>query len=560
MPAGPDPATLRAYEKASDLYARGRHDEARTRAISLLERDPGYGPALHLVAVIAFLQYDRPVALEYAQRATEADPGSVRYRKTLVQVLYRSARFDEAVAVASEGLATSPESIDLLDVQAEALLAAGRPRDAVRPLQAALKLEPNNFRALLRIGGAFGALGLREPALSAYRNAATAEPDDARPHFGAGIVLRNEGDYAQAKASFLRAHELDSNFVDPLVQLARVEKASAGDVLFDRLEKQLSRTDLRARGRAMIGFALGKMYEDVGDYDRAFDHFAAANRQRARDDDQPSAADHLAAVGETLERCCDERFFAERRDQGAATELPVFIVGMPRSGTTLIETILACHPAVYGAGELVHVPDIRRGLVRETPPSDWDPLLLGLPAAAVERAAQAYAAHLQSLAPGAARVIDKMPGNFEHLWLIALLFPRARVIHARRDAADTCLSCFVTNFEYAHNYRNDLATLGRYYRSYRRLMKHWRRVCPLPLLEIDYEELVADQEKISRRMVDFLGLDWHPDCLEFHKSSRSVQTASNVQVGRKMYQSSVQRWRRYERHLGPLLEELARDD
>ena len=544
------------FKRAVALYKDGRNDQAKNLALKILQAHPDYGPAHHLVAVISYLQDDRQGALDHAQRAVEEMPQTVEYLKTLVQIQARMNFYPEALGNVERALALDSRSVSLLNLQAETQLMAGNPRGAIKALQQIAAIEPDNLAALLKTGEAFQALGLVTQALASYRQAMNIDPGNPRPHQGSGLALLGMGEYAQAKASFLKAHELDPDLVDPLIQLARVEKAQPGDEIIAKLETILQQPELRAQGKAMIRFAVGKMYDDCRDYDRAFAHFAEANRQREILGSGKSSLDEMSAIVQTLERCCDENYFAERNSHGHETELPVFVVGMPRSGTTLIETLLASHHQVHGAGELIHIADIQSGLMRKVPPESWDPLVLGLKPEATARAAKAYADHLQSMAPQALRIVDKMPRNFQNLWLIALLFPRARVIHSRRDPVDTCLSCFVTDFVRSHNYRNDLTTLGRYYRLYQRLMDHWKRVCPLPLLEVHYEELVANQEKISRRMVEFLGLQWDEDCLDFHKSSRSIQTASNVQVGRAMYTTSIERWRRYEKHLGPLLEAL----
>lgn len=546
-----------AYERAAAHYAEGRIDEAGDQARAALAENPHFGPALHMLALLAHRCGDWSEALDLAERAVQSDPDSVRYRKTLVQILQRCGSVERAIQVAEEGLRRQPESVELLDVQAEALLAAGRPVEALSRLRAARQLAPRDLRVLLRIGEAFTALGRRQPAVEAFTQAQELAPADARAPFGLGVVLRNEGDYEGAKHSFLRALEIEPDHVEALIQLARIGKAQAGDFKFERLQAGLGRPGLGAPQRARIHLALGKMYEDAGDFDAAFEQYQRGNEQRAIADTRPPAVERLAAASAVLRRCCDADFFAARTGFGAPTPLPVFVVGMPRSGTTLVETILACHPQVHGAGELVHVPDIVRGLLGDAEPDRWEPILRGLDADTTCRAGAEYALHLQSLAPGAGRIVDKLPDNFRHLWLIALLLPQARVIHVRRDALDTCLSCFTTDFATGHNYRNDLVSLGRYHALYRGLMEHWRRVVPLRLLEIDYESLVTDQETTSRRLVDFLGLDWDPACLDFHRSGRAVQTASNVQVGRPLYGSSVGRWRRFEKHLGPLRRALA---
>jgi len=228
---------------------------------------------------------------------------------------------------------------------------------------------------------------------------------------------------------------------------------------------------------------------------------------------------------------------------------------MPRSGTTLVEQVLASHPAVHGGGELTTLADIVReqaGLRSCTYPR----VLADLEAAEVSALGAEYVRRLRALAPGALRVTDKMPGNFRFLGLIRLALPGARIIHCRRNPVDTCLSCYQQNFHEGHAFTNDLTDLGRYYRAYARLMEQWRRIFPGQFLEVDYEGLVTDFERESRRMLEFAGLPWDDACLRFHQTPRSVDTASRWQVRQPLYRRSVERRRNYERHLGPLREAL----
>ncbi|HEY1921742.1 MAG TPA: sulfotransferase, partial [Tepidisphaeraceae bacterium] len=235
-------------------------------------------------------------------------------------------------------------------------------------------------------------------------------------------------------------------------------------------------------------------------------------------------------------------------------EKPVFIVGMPRSGTSLVEQIAASHPAVHGAGELNFMFRVLDGTVgmlgsnTENYPACLDRLTTEI----ADKAAGIYLGPLTALNPDAARITDKMPLNWFHLGLIALLFPGARIIHCRRDSMDTCLSCFLTHFNSGHEYKHNLPHLGHFYRIYERMMAHWRSAIDMPMLEVAYEDVVAGAETQSRRIVEFLGLAWDDRCLTPHKTKRAVATASVQQVRRPIYNTSVRRWRRYEKHLGPL--------
>jgi hypothetical protein len=237
---------------------------------------------------------------------------------------------------------------------------------------------------------------------------------------------------------------------------------------------------------------------------------------------------------------------------GTESETPVFIVGMPRSGTTLVEQILASHPDTFGAGE---TRNIQRLVSQFGRPGEYPECVARLDVNVARRLADEYVLELHRRSGGKARVTDKLPGNFHHLGLIATLFPRAQIIHCQRDPRDTCWSCYFHNFQEV-TYNCDLETLGGYYREYERLMSHWKACLPVPIFEVHYEQLVEEPERIIRELIAFCGLKWNDDCLRFHETRRPVRTASNLQVRQPVYQHAVGRWRNYTRHLGTLLTAL----
>jgi hypothetical protein len=265
---------------------------------------------------------------------------------------------------------------------------------------------------------------------------------------------------------------------------------------------------------------------------------------------------HQAGVDQLI-RTFDAVYFRRVRGFGISSELPLFIVGMPRSGTTLVEQIVASHPQVFGAGELRDVERIALSLAAHLGNDVGYPSCLAkAPAEAVRAMAERHLHRLTALAGGSVRIVDKMPTNYLHLGLIATLFPQARIIHCRRGPLDTCVSCYFSYFR-GLPFAWDLEELGRYHRSYDSLMAHWKAVLPLPVLDVSYEELVDNQEAISRRLMEFCGLDWDERCLAFHETPRPVHTASTMQVRQPIYKSSVGRWRRYEAHLQPLVRALS---
>jgi hypothetical protein len=289
--------------------------------------------------------------------------------------------------------------------------------------------------------------------------------------------------------------------------------------------------------------ALGKYYDDIDDRPAAFEHHRMGNELARRSRMRYDRAEMTQRVTRTL-AAFDATGLAALRPGGSASELPVFVVGMPRSGTSLTEQILASHPNVHGAGELLYwifASDAERAASPEQR------------AETIAQLGRAYLEGLAAQAPDVSRIVDKLPVNFRNIGLIHAALPGARFIHLERNALDTCLSIYFQGFSAAHLYATDFGDLAHYYHEYRRLMMHWRAVLPAgTLIDVRYEDLVDDPESGSRRMLAHLGLPWDPRCLEFHRTARPVLTASNWQVRQPMNRNSVQRWRRYERFIEPL--------
>ena len=306
----------------------------------------------------------------------------------------------------------------------------------------------------------------------------------------------------------------------------------------------------------MTHFALAKAYRELGEPDRGFAHLLQGNavyRSQIEYDEAATldALDNLAQV-----------FSAElldaRKNLGDPSTVPVFIVGMPRSGTTLVEQILASHSAVFGAGERkILAETVERAVAAQLGGEKYPGIIWTMPDATLREMGARCVAELRKLAPDARRITDKMPSNFVFIGLIRLILPNACIIHVKRDPVDNCLSCFATLFTQVQPFAFDLAELGRCHRRYQQLMTHWRSVLPPgAMLEVEYETLVQDFEAQARRIVAYCGLDWQPACLEFHKTSRPVKTASMVQVRQPLYRTSVGRWRPDPAVLQPLLDAL----
>ena len=298
--------------------------------------------------------------------------------------------------------------------------------------------------------------------------------------------------------------------------------------------------------------AAGKVYQDLGCFDPAYQHFAAAHTSQPKLELRNDLPGRVPAMAGVFSR----EFFSRHRDLANPTERPVFVFGMPRSGTSLVEQILASHPDVHGCGELYFLHSEASRIIREfgsvatmAKQSDsW--------ADTAKRISSNYLDLLSAYSATAKRVVDKMPHNFEILWFLALVFPHATFIHVRRNPMDTCVSCFTHPLGPFHRYANDQTTLGKYYRAYHALMEHWKGTLPVGIVDVSYEKLVSDTNGEARRLVAATGLEWSDDCIDFHSSRRSVRTLSRRQVEQPVYQNAIGAWRRYGTKFEPLRKAL----
>jgi tetratricopeptide (TPR) repeat protein len=371
------------------------------------------------------------------------------------------------------------------------------------------------------------------------------------PEFAAAVVLladlhADQGQFAAAEALFKRAISIEPELPRAWAAIAHLRKMTCADAGWSLQAQRLADASLPPRQEIYLRYALGKYFDDLRDFDQAFLNFKRAN-DLARGLLGPFDRNNLTRAVDHISRVYDRRWLQQARISAGASARAVFIVGMPRSGTSLAEQILASHPAIHGAGELTFWKAAAAtyqscALSRETS------------ASTLSRLRDDYLRLLQDLSPGALRVVDKMPANVLFLGVIHAALPEARIIHMQRNPIDTCLSMYFQHFETPHPYAHDLQDLAYYYREILRLMEHWRSTLPPgAILDVPYEGIVADHEAWSRTMLEFIGLPWHPQCLDFHLTGRTVMTASKWQVRQRISNASVERWRNYRKFVGPLL-------
>ncbi len=490
------------------------------------------------------------------REALRLKPDYAEAHNSLALSLGGLGRLDAAGDSLREALRLKPNYAEAHSNLGYVLFEQDRLDEAVAEIEAALRLKPGDAKTRIKLAQAETERENLETALELYEAILRGQPDHEGALAGKAGILDRKGQREEAGSivrPFAESGSLPTAMVPLYEKLWRGAGRQAEAVAF--LEAMAARETLTPEGRRGLEFALGSLNDSLGHYDAAFAHYAEGNALRTVDYDP-------AATAESFDRriafFSAERFASLPRAEDRS-ELPVFIFGMPRSGTTLVEQILSCHPRVRAAGELSSMQRLSASLGLDFQPREGAPPEPETGEAAFAAASREYLDMLREKASGAERVTDKMPYNFEQLGLISRLLPGARVIHCSRDPLDTCLSCYFQNFARGNFQTNDLRHLGRYYRQYRRLMEHWRGMVDLTLLEVSYEAHVEAPERVCREILDFLGLEWEPRCLEFHTAKRFVKTASREQVQKPIYRSSVGRWRHYEAHLGPLKEALAAD-
>jgi tetratricopeptide (TPR) repeat protein len=536
-------------------YMKGKMEEAKRHLEHAVALDPNQAAFHNHLAVVCRALGETEAAVGHYRKALELNPNEPVFFGNLGHALRRLKQTDEAIDCYRRAVALAPGETSLAVNLGLALGEAKRYAESLAVLREAVAVSPELAGAHLALGNALAGLERYEEAIAAYRQAAALDPTNPGSHHNMGTALQNLGRMEEAAEAYRCALAVRPDFTASLRQLASMRSHAPGAEEAAELEKLLWDDALPEESRVELYMALASTYDTRGDFDKAWERLQAGNQiiHRKLGYDPEGNTRFVDRIIDTFSK----GFFAERRSWGNPSELPVFIVGMPRSGTTLVEQIICSHPQVYGAGELRRMHELSSALPaqlkRRLP---YPEVARHLDRSTTGELAQEYLDHLLSLSPDAVRITDKMPFNYRLIGLISLCFPNARVINCRRDPLDICLSCYFAKFREALDFAYNLVDLGRYYRDYERLMAHWRDTVRLRWLDMSYEELVAHQEEKSRELVAFCGLEWDARCLNYHETERAVLTASNWQVRQPIYRSSVARWQHYEKFLGPLIETL----
>lgn len=534
--------------------ALGRRDDAIQQLIRALHLQPEWSDAWFNLGVLYGEAENYEAAIASYQKLLSLNPRHLAGLNNLGDLLARLNRKNEAAQALRQALALRPDFTDA-QYNLARLILDEQPDEAASLLAKIVKTRPQWIDANRLYARALARCGSHEAAHEVLTQALTHAPQEADLHNDLGLIRLEMGDMRSAQDAFQQALEREPRHIHALYNLTFSVKAAANPDLLQKLKAAIEDSDLLPdEERAMLHFAAGHLLEAAHDYDAAFIEFLQANKLK----NAPYDPAQNEAYFDAIKNVFTPELFAQF-NSGIDSEQAVFIVGMPRSGTTLAEQIIASHPQAAGAGELLLLNQIAHGLGGAlNSESSYPDCVRQLTPSIAAGLSNHYIKELQRRGgEQTLKITDKMPGNFVNLGLIALLLPKAKIIHCQRDPLNTCASCFTANFTGFLPYAYDLAHLGHYYRCYEDLMSYWAKVLPLSIYTLKYEELVSEPEQAIRRLIEFVGLPWSDACLAPHQTQRAVSTASNVQVREPIYRRSLDRASRFETHLEPLRRALS---
>lgn len=531
---------VNAYQDA--LTHRASYPEAYNNLGTLLQQDRKLEEAEHAL-----------------RKAIQQNPRYIEAHNNLAQLLAGQKKEVDALRVLSDALKFAPKNLQTLLITGRIQLRRNNLPAAEQAIRLALKEEPENAEALTLLGQVLHETDRYDEAIEVLEQAVAKNPDSPEALNFYGVALKSVGKLDEAREFILKALKMNDAMYGAYANLNDLVDFSngVGDELFNRMEAIFeSVQNKEAEPFLALHFAYAKALDDRGEHEKALDHYITGGRMKRAQLEYKES--ETFGFFDSIREAFPREAFENRKFAGLDDERPVFIIGMPRSGSTLVEQILSSHPDVYGAGEVKHLSRAL-GQLRDRFPSvpKYPEMMTKITPAQLDIVAKNYQQAIVQGAGDAMRITDKLLTNYFFVGMINLLFPKAKIINTQRDPVDTCLSGFTKLFKDDMPHSYDLGELGRYYGKYRELMEHWEKVLPEGVLvTVQYEDVVADTEKEARRLIEFLGLPWNDKCVDFHKSDRPVKTASVAQVRKPIYNTSVQRWKKYGAGLQPLVDAI----
>jgi tetratricopeptide (TPR) repeat protein len=537
-----------------NLYLqRGRFKEALNEYRKALKLAPNNPTLLTNIGNALQIQGENEKALSWLDKAISQDPGNAVAHNNFGNALWSLGKDREAVAAYKRALELNSNLADTHRNLGGIFIELEELDDAIDSFNQALRINPKDIKSYQGLGRARNAQGNLDQAVSAYQKAIAIDPANAEYYRELGRAFGDHGEIEKAISAHRKAVEINPKYAKAYQALSKNKKFTEYDDDMKAMESLFSTKRISDKDSIHLAFGLGKAYEDLGNFDKSMEFVIKATRLKRNLYDYSISESRQQF--DRIKEVFSPDFFSSHLDIGDPDGTPIFILGMPRSGTSLVEQILASHPDVFGAGELNDLQrvfeSIRRPVGRLR--SDTFPEgLIELDAGTFADLGKQYIARIRRYSSNANFITDKMPHNFLRIGFIRAILPNARIIHCVRDPMDNCFSLFKTDLLKGHKYSYDMSELGQYYKMYLELMDYWKDSMPGFIYDQSYEELVSCQKEQVSQLLQHCGLPWDDSCLDFHKTRRKVNTASNAQVSRPIYQDSVKLWTRYEKYLEPL--------
>ncbi|MBF0358738.1 MAG: tetratricopeptide repeat protein [Magnetococcales bacterium] len=554
------------FNLAISLNSSGERKEAITALESALEKEPGNRQiADYLHAVINDNPHEREEnalkkgvsfhnagrfkeAIECYKEALAIQPDNPITLSNMGTALQSIGMVEEGISSCKKAISIAPDYADPYNNLGYALQEKGRHQEAVNSFQKAVSINPGYSKAYFNLGNSLKQQGKHDEAAECFKKAISIDSSYAEAYCNLASILNEQGKIDEAVRNFEKAIAIKPGFTEAYHNLATTKKFTKKSEI--QKIKNLLSNETDTAGKINLNFALGKAMADMKNHSESFKYFHEGNRlKRAGIQFDIS---HTKQLFSQLKETFNSKFFQSRAGFGCKDSSPIFILGMPRSGSTLIEQILSSHADVYGAGELTFISDTLLKITKADQIDLIPKMVAKLSADDAVRLGDEYIKKVRKIEPATKFITDKMPENFMFIGLIKLILPNAKIIHSLRLPEDTCLSIFRTNFTQKHHYAYELGELGEYYRLYSTMMTHWQKLFPEDIYNIHYEDLIDNQEYESKKLLAYCKLDWDDRCLNFHESVRSVKTASSYQVRQPIYRSSVAGWLRFKKQLQPL--------
>jgi len=550
---------LQLMHQAAKMQNEGGSAKAESVYRDIIAKSPEFHQAYHALGLLAYQNKQPSLAVDLINHAIQLNDNVVLYQSNLCEILRLQNRLEEALKIGNMAVSTEPENVIAQYNLALALADNAQLEKAIETYQRVLELEPGHTLAWNNLGAALEKTGDKVNAKRAYQYAIASDGKHAESHNNLAVLMTESGQLESAVKHFNAAIKVQPGFVHAHQNLSTLKTYTKDDPHLKIMHSIAPQSEkLFPDERIRFKFAYAKALEDTGNYPESFSYYEQANNLKFSTFTYNDAPEQKLV--DRVIKLFNKELFDRKRFSSLDDNASVFIVGMPRSGTTLVEQILSSHKNVYGAGEISVLNDVvSKHLMKDNNEGIFNNVKPGLAGVKMEDIASDYTEQIRMLAPDALRICDKMNANYYFIGLIHLMLPKARIIHVLRDPMDSCFSCYSRLFKENLAFTYDLTTLGNYFSRYMQVMKHWHSVLPAgSILDVHYEDVVADVEMQTRKILQHIDLPWDENCLNFYDNERLVKTASHAQVRKPIYPSSVGRWQRFETQLQPLHEKVKR--